>query len=55
MTPRPQKGKHRKRRRSWHRGPLEDQRFHDAVRKLDNPHPDRDTEQAQPIHERNES
>jgi len=35
----PQKGKHWKRRRAWHHGPLEDKRFHQAVNKLDQPDP----------------
>jgi hypothetical protein len=35
MTPKPQKGKHRKRRRGWHHGPLEDQRFERAISQLD--------------------
>lgn len=37
MTPKAQKGKHRKRPRGWHRGPLEDQRFQAATDRLDNP------------------
>ena len=47
MSPQRQKGKHRKRPRGWHRGPLEDQRFAAAVQKLDGC-PDRDTPETCP-------
>jgi hypothetical protein len=32
-----QKGKAKKRKRSWHHGPLEDRRFKAATDRLDNP------------------
>ena len=34
MSPKRQKGKGGKRRRSWHHGPLEDRRFDEAIQRL---------------------